>query len=84
MGLLPLLLVVLLAHTTAAPLSVLKHVVHNPHNVTVTEVHLVMSSHFDAGCKTPGCTLPANRAPGEPDLCAEVRTSRHVPLLHVV
>eukprot|EP01079_Euglenida_sp_SAG-EU17-18_P006387 gene6387-1139_t len=29
-----------------------------------------MSSHFDAGCKTPGCT--SKLAPGEPDLCAYV------------
>ena len=25
--------------------------VHNPHNVSVTEVHMVQSAHFDAGCK---------------------------------
>lgn len=25
--------------------------VHNPHNVTVEEVHMVQSAHFDAGCK---------------------------------
>lgn len=25
--------------------------VHNPHNVTVTAVHMVQSAHFDAGCE---------------------------------
>jgi hypothetical protein len=29
---------------------------HNPVGVAVKEVHMVLSSHFDAGCKTPGCT----------------------------
>jgi hypothetical protein len=43
--------------------------VHNPHNVVVKTVHMVVSSHFDAGCKTPGCGV---LAPGEPDKCAKV------------
>ena len=29
--------------------------VQNPHDVPVTEVHMVQSAHFDAGCKTPRC-----------------------------
>ncbi len=44
--------------------------VHNPHNATVTVVHMVQSAHFDAGCKTPRCSL--FRLPGEPDRCARV------------
>ena len=43
--------------------------VHNPQNVTVTTVHMVLSSHFDGGCKTPNCGALKN---GEPDLCASV------------
>ena len=37
---------------------------HNPHDAKVTALHLVFSSHFDAGCKTPGCTT--RRLTGEP------------------
>ena len=48
--------------------------VHNPHNVTVKEVHMILSSHFDGGCKTPGC---GELKPGEPSLCAKVGT--HFP-----
>ena len=43
--------------------------IHNPTQVNVTEIHLVVSSHFDAGCKTPGC---GKLLPGEPNLCAKV------------
>ena len=42
---------------------------HNPHGVPVTKIHMVLSSHFDAGCKTPGC---GTLVPGEPDKCAKV------------
>jgi hypothetical protein len=42
---------------------------HNPHNATVTKVHMVISSHLDFGAKTPGCG--ATR-PGEPRFCARV------------
>ena len=48
--------------------------VHNAHGAAVTEVHVVLSSHFDAGCKTPGCTAPEHLLPGEPRLCAAVGT----------
>ena len=44
----------------------------NPHGAAVTEVHMVLSSHFDAGCKTPGCTLPEHYNEGEPRVCAKV------------
>ena len=37
---------------------------YNPAAVPVKEVHMVLSSHFDAGCKTPGCTLPEHMAAG--------------------
>ena len=46
--------------------------VHNSHGAAVTEVHMVLSSHFDAGCKTPRCTAKENLLPGEPRLCAAV------------
>ena len=42
---------------------------HNPQNVTVTKIHMVLSSHFDGGCKTPGCGVVR---PGEPNKCAKV------------
>jgi hypothetical protein len=42
---------------------------HNPHGVAVTKIHMVVSSHFDGGCKTPGC---GKLAPGEPSKCAKV------------
>ena len=45
---------------------------HNPTAATVKEVHMVLSSHFDAGCKTPGCTLPEHYNEGEPRVCAKV------------
>ena len=41
----------------------------NPHNVAVTTIHMVVSSHLDVGCKTPGCGVTR---PGEPDRCARV------------
>ena len=44
----------------------------NPTGATVKEVHMVLSSHFDAGCKTPGCTAPEHLAPGEARVCAKV------------
>lgn len=44
----------------------------NPAGVPVTEVHMVLSSHFDAGCKTPGCTRPEHMTPYEPRVCAKV------------
>ena len=45
------------------------YIVHNPHNVAVSTVHMIQSAHFDAGCKTPSCgALAAN----EPNLCARV------------
>eukprot|EP00947_MAST-08B_sp_MAST-8B-sp1_P006578 g6578.t1 len=44
---------------------------HNPFAVTVTRVHMVLSSHFDAGCKTPGCAKEHLTA-SEPDRCAKV------------
>ena len=31
--------------------------VHNPSGVTVTAVHMVLSSHFDGGCKVSAHTL---------------------------
>ena len=43
--------------------------IHNPGQVDVKEVHMVLSSHFDGGCKTPGCGLLVE---GEPNLCAKV------------
>jgi hypothetical protein len=46
--------------------------VHNAHGAAVTEVHVVLSSHFDAGCKTGRCTAAENLLPGEPRLCAAV------------
>ena len=42
---------------------------HNPHNVTVTKIHMVLSSHLDFGAKTEGCGVTR---PGEPDFCARV------------
>ena len=45
--------------------------VHNPHGAPVTKVHTVLSSHFDAGCKTPLCA-PQFLTPDEPDRCAKV------------
>ena len=42
---------------------------HNPHNVTVTKIHMVLSSHFDVGAKTVGCGVTR---PGEPRFCARV------------
>ena len=42
---------------------------HNPHNVTVTKIHMVLSSHFDVGAKTAGCGVTR---PGEPRFCARV------------
>ena len=42
---------------------------HNPSGAPVTEVHMVLSSHFDAGCKTPGC---GEIVEGEPKVCAKV------------
>ena len=38
---------------------------HNPFNVSVTKIHMVLSSHLDIGCKTAGCGI--NR-PGEPNV----------------
>ena len=67
----PLLLVLLAIATAAvggAPL-VSRVVEHNPQNVTVTKIHMVLSSHFDGGCKTPGCGVVR---PGEPNKCAKV------------
>jgi hypothetical protein len=52
-----------------APLHRRRLYVHNPHGAAVTQVHMVVSSHFDGGCKTPGCGV---LAPGEPDKCAKV------------
>ena len=51
--------------------------VYNPDAVPVSTIHVVFSSHFDAGCKTPGCT--AQRLPGEPDRCATVGASNGGP-----
>ena len=45
--------------------------VHNPHAVPVTKIHVVLSSHFDGGCKTPNCA-PEYLTPDEPDRCATV------------
>ena len=45
--------------------------IHNPHAVPVTKIHVVLSSHFDGGCKTPNC-LPQFLTPDEPDRCAKV------------
>jgi len=42
---------------------------YNPYGVEVTEVHAVISAHFDAGCKTPGC---GKLVGDEPDRCAAV------------
>jgi hypothetical protein len=42
---------------------------HNPHNVTVTKIHMVLSSHLDFGAKTAGCGVTR---PGEPQFCARV------------
>ena len=42
---------------------------HNPYNVTVTKIHLVLSSHLDFGAKTAGCGVTR---PGEPRFCARV------------
>ena len=50
----------------AVPVSVQEH---NPHNVTVTKVHMVLSSHLDFGAKTPGCGMVRL---GEPQFCARV------------
>ena len=44
-------------------------IVHNPGGVEVREVHMVLSSHFDGGCKTPGC---GELVGDEPNLCAKV------------
>jgi hypothetical protein len=46
----------------------------NPHRVPADEVHtihMVLSSHFDAGCKTPACSA-APPQHGEPNVCAKV------------
>ena len=43
--------------------------IHNPAEVEVKEIHMILSSHFDGGCKTPGC---GQLVEGEPDLCAKV------------
>ena len=42
---------------------------HNPHNATVTKIHMVLSSHLDFGAKTAGCGVTR---PGEPKFCARV------------
>ena len=42
---------------------------HNPHGVIVSKIHMVVSSHFDAGCKTAGCGVTR---PGDPKVCARV------------
>jgi hypothetical protein len=42
---------------------------HNPHNETVTKVHMVISSHLDFGAKTAGCGITH---PDEPRFCARV------------
>ena len=44
----------------------------NPTGVAVKKVHMVLSSHFDAGCKTPGCTRPEDLTPNEARVCAKV------------
>lgn len=44
----------------------------NAAGVAVKEVHMVLSSHFDAGCKTPGCTRSEDLTPNEPRVCAKV------------
>ena len=48
--------------------------VYNPHAVeddAVHTIHMVLSSHFDGGCKTPACTtVPLQH--GEPNVCAYV------------
>ena len=36
-------------------------VVYNPHNMTVTEVHMIQSAHFDAGCKYLSLSLSLRR-----------------------
>lgn len=36
-------------------------VVYNPHNLTVTEVHMIQSAHFDAGCKYLSLSLSLRR-----------------------
>ena len=61
---------VALVVAAAAVAAVAPMAVHNPHNVTVTEIHLVFSNHFDGGCKTPRC---GDLRPGEPSLCAKVQ-----------
>ena len=48
--------------------------VENPSGAEVTKVHVVVGSHFDAGCKTPGC---GELRHGEPNRCAA--TSMHWP-----
>eukprot|EP00729_Bicosta_minor_P025052 gene25051-16336_t len=50
-------------------------VVYNPDNLTVTEVHMIQSAHFDAGCKTPLC---GETRAGEPLRCAKVNP--HTPV----
>lgn len=48
--------------------------VYNPHSVVPSDVHtihLVLSSHFDAGCKTVSCS--AYLTDVEPDVCAFVK-----------
>eukprot|EP00730_Choanoeca_flexa_P005701 TRINITY_DN12004_c0_g2_i1.p1 TRINITY_DN12004_c0_g2~~TRINITY_DN12004_c0_g2_i1.p1 ORF type:complete len:799 (+),score=141.55 TRINITY_DN12004_c0_g2_i1:145-2397(+) len=45
----------------------------------VTTVYLVTSSHFDAGCKTPGC---GNYTPGEPYRCAHTRNGPGEPFAY--
>jgi hypothetical protein len=44
----------------------------NAAGVAVKEVHMVLSSHFDAGCKTPGCTRSEDLTPNEARVCAKV------------
>lgn len=43
-------------------------VVYNPHNMTVTEVHMIQSAHFDAGCKYLSLSLSLRRPPQPPFL----------------
>jgi hypothetical protein len=65
--LLPLLLLLLLP---SCPVTAARAIhVHNPRGAVVTKIHMVLSSHFDAGCKTPGCGVVHE---GEPNKCAKV------------